>query len=123
MECGEGEKWLLKPDCPGLPGIRIVEDPSKFSIEKIEEIFTPILTVMQIGGGIEEAVAAANRVRGSLTAALYSRKPPHIQHFKEQIQTGNPYILRGSTGAPADLGFGDGAGTDSHRGAHGGKTG
>jgi hypothetical protein len=47
----------------------------------------------------------------------------NIDYALRHWQTGNLYINRHSTGARADQGFGDGFGSESHRGAHGGKTG
>ncbi|NOS67742.1 MAG: aldehyde dehydrogenase family protein [Candidatus Peribacteraceae bacterium] len=117
-----GEQWLLNPATVGAPGIREA-DPEEFDVAKMEEIFAPIFTIMQVDGGIEEAVATASRSRGSLTAALYSRKQPHIDYALQHWQTGNLYVNNKSTGARADQGFGDGAGPDAHRGAHGAKTG
>ena len=63
-----------------------------------EEIFGPVLAVMQ-AGDIGEAISIANNSQYALTGGLYSRSPGNIQKVKEEFLVGNLYINRKITGA------------------------
>jgi|GEM_PF-2458209 len=122
MECLPGEEWMVQPSRVGAPGVRFIKDAANFDFAKIEEIFAPIISIAQIDGGVNDAVDIVNSTKGSLTGALFAENRDDIMYALGNWETGNLYIRRGNTGAKAHQGFGDGPG-DSHRGAHGAKTG
>ncbi|MGB5605307.1 MAG: proline dehydrogenase family protein [Gammaproteobacteria bacterium] len=63
-----------------------------------EEIFGPVLTVMQ-AADFEQALTIANSTRYALTGGVYSRRPSHLQRAREAFQVGNLYLNRKITGA------------------------
>jgi RHH-type proline utilization regulon transcriptional repressor/proline dehydrogenase/delta 1-pyrroline-5-carboxylate dehydrogenase len=63
-----------------------------------EEIFGPVVAVMQ-AGDIHEAIAMANHTAYALTGGIYSRSPAHIQLAGREFRAGNLYINRRITGA------------------------
>ncbi len=63
-----------------------------------EELFAPVLTLFKVKN-FEEAIKQTNNTRYGLTAALYSRRPSHIEKFKQWVEAGNIYINRNCTGA------------------------
>lgn len=143
MKCLPGEEWLsmdvdtgykgdfgepiarrysANPPIMGHPGIRFIQDGKNFDFSKFEEIFAPVATLVQIDGGVDDAVDIVNGVKGSLTGSLFSQNRIAIDYALQHWETGNLYIRQKCTGALAHQGFGDGVG-DSHEGAHGAKTG
>ncbi len=143
MKCLPGESWLkarvalgiqdifgdevfktfsAEPAKMGDPGIRFVSDGWNFDFSSLEEIFAPVATLVQIVGGVDDAVKIVNGVKGSLTGSLFSQNRLAIDYALQHWRTGNLYIRQKCTGALAHQGFGDGVG-DSHEGAHGAKTG
>ncbi|HUY97777.1 MAG TPA: aldehyde dehydrogenase family protein [Verrucomicrobiae bacterium] len=67
-----------------------------------EEVFGPFLTVHRVRD-LEEAVAAANHVGYALTGALFSRDPRELAYAQENLEVGNLYLNRSSTGAMAGV--------------------
>ncbi|PKN42545.1 MAG: L-glutamate gamma-semialdehyde dehydrogenase [Deltaproteobacteria bacterium HGW-Deltaproteobacteria-18] len=63
-----------------------------------EEVFGPILAVMKVKN-FDQAIEWANSTRYSLTGAVFSRSPKHLEKAREQFNVGNLYLNRGSTGA------------------------
>ncbi|GAB7080730.1 proline dehydrogenase family protein [Megalodesulfovibrio paquesii] len=63
-----------------------------------EEIFGPVLSVMR-AKDFDQAMDWANSTRFALTAGLFSRSPARIECFKNEMEAGNLYINRGTTGA------------------------
>jgi RHH-type proline utilization regulon transcriptional repressor/proline dehydrogenase/delta 1-pyrroline-5-carboxylate dehydrogenase len=63
-----------------------------------EEIFGPVLTVIQVRD-FDEALRVANSTRFALTAGVYTRTPEHIDRARAEIEAGNLYINRTITGA------------------------
>ncbi len=99
---GEGEKWVLEPkqlDDSGKlwsPGVRSgVKRGSEFHLT---EYFGPILGVMT-ADTLEEAVAIVNDIDYGLTSGLHSLDSDEMAYWLENIQAGNLYINRGTTGA------------------------
>ena len=99
---GEGEKWVLEPkqlDDSGKlwsPGVRSgVKRGSEFHLT---EYFGPILGVMT-AETLEEAVAIVNDIDYGLTSGLHSLDSDEMAYWLENIQAGNLYINRGTTGA------------------------
>ncbi|MDY0228258.1 MAG: aldehyde dehydrogenase family protein, partial [Desulfomicrobium apsheronum] len=63
-----------------------------------EEVFGPILAVMKVKN-FDQAIEWANSTRYSLTGAVFSRSPKYLEKAREQLNVGNLYLNRGSTGA------------------------
>lgn len=63
-----------------------------------EEVFGPVLAVMK-AKNFDQAIEWANSTRYSLTGAVFSRSPKHLEKAREQFNVGNLYLNRGSTGA------------------------
>ena len=78
------------------PTVFVTKDPNSTLMQ--DEFFAPVLTLFKVKN-FEEALKQANDIRYGLTAAIYSRKPSHIEKFKKQIEAGNAYINRNCTGA------------------------
>ena len=66
-----------------------------------EEVFGPVLSVMKVAN-FDQAIEWANSTRFSLTGAVFSRSPKHLDKAREQFNVGNLYLNRGSTGALVD---------------------
>jgi RHH-type proline utilization regulon transcriptional repressor/proline dehydrogenase/delta 1-pyrroline-5-carboxylate dehydrogenase len=65
------------------------------------ELFGPVLAVMQ-AKDFEHALQIVAATPFSLTGAVYTRSPAHIEAARSQFRVGNLYINRGSTGALVD---------------------
>ena len=63
-----------------------------------EEVFGPILSVMK-AKNFDQAIEWANSTRYSLTGAVFSRSPKHLEKARLEFNVGNLYLNRGSTGA------------------------
>jgi RHH-type proline utilization regulon transcriptional repressor/proline dehydrogenase/delta 1-pyrroline-5-carboxylate dehydrogenase len=63
-----------------------------------EEVFGPILSVMK-AKNFDQAIEWANSTRYSLTGAVFSRSPKHLEKARAEFNVGNLYLNRGSTGA------------------------
>jgi RHH-type transcriptional regulator, proline utilization regulon repressor / proline dehydrogenase / delta 1-pyrroline-5-carboxylate dehydrogenase len=63
-----------------------------------EEIFGPVLAVMQVRD-FDQALAWANATRYRLTGGVFSRRPSHLQRARRELHVGNLYLNRGITGA------------------------
>ena len=78
------------------PQIYLVED--KDSPLMKEEFFAPIVACFKVKD-FDEALRISNHTQFGLTASLYSRHPSHIERFKKEVEVGNLYVNRSSTGA------------------------
>jgi RHH-type proline utilization regulon transcriptional repressor/proline dehydrogenase/delta 1-pyrroline-5-carboxylate dehydrogenase len=63
-----------------------------------EEVFGPVLAVMKVKD-FAQAIEWANSTRYSLTGAVFSRSPRHLDTSRTEFNVGNLYLNRGSTGA------------------------
>jgi RHH-type proline utilization regulon transcriptional repressor/proline dehydrogenase/delta 1-pyrroline-5-carboxylate dehydrogenase len=63
-----------------------------------EEVFGPVLSVMK-AKNFDQAIEWANSTRYSLTGAVFSRSPRHLERARSEFNVGNLYLNRGSTGA------------------------
>jgi RHH-type proline utilization regulon transcriptional repressor/proline dehydrogenase/delta 1-pyrroline-5-carboxylate dehydrogenase len=101
-ELDPGEQWLLVPkplDESGRlwsPGIRT--GVRRGSTSHLVEYFGPVLAVMT-AASLREAIEIANDVDYGLTAGLHSLDVGEAIEWVENIQAGNLYINRGTTGA------------------------
>ena len=84
------EGWFVPPT--------IVADlPDDHQLVRDEQ-FGPILAVIR-GRDLDELVAIANGTPYGLTAGLFTRSARDIQRVTSQLQAGNIYVNRGTTGA------------------------
>jgi 1-pyrroline-5-carboxylate dehydrogenase len=63
-----------------------------------EELFVPILSVIEVDG-LDDAIAVANNVDYGLTAGIFSREPADVRRFFAEVEAGVLYVNRtaGST--------------------------
>lgn len=98
----EGEEWLLepKPDPhnPSLwsPGIKLGVRQGSFT--HMTELFGPVLGVMR-AKDLRHAIELVNAVPYGLTSGLQSVDEREQNLWMEQIEAGNLYINRATTGA------------------------
>lgn len=98
----EGEHWLLQPKmvdnnpCHYTPGIRLGVKPGSWY--HTNECFGPVLGLIRVES-FEEAIAIQNSSEFGLTGGLHSLDPEEIAIWREQVEVGNAYINRGTTGA------------------------
>lgn len=98
----DDETWLLKPeivnDNPNLwsPGIKFAVKPGSFY--HTTECFGPVLGVMR-AKNLSEAIDMVNDSDFGLTSGLHSLDDREITRWKAQIEAGNLYVNRGTTGA------------------------
>jgi RHH-type proline utilization regulon transcriptional repressor/proline dehydrogenase/delta 1-pyrroline-5-carboxylate dehydrogenase len=50
----------------------------------------------------DEAIPLANQTKFTLTGAVYSRSPVHLDYARRALRVGNWYLNRGSTGTMVD---------------------
>ncbi|MBS1985120.1 MAG: proline dehydrogenase family protein [Bdellovibrionales bacterium] len=62
------------------------------------EFFGPLVTIFRVEN-MDEAIRAMNDVDYALTGGIFSRSPKNIARAREEIEVGNLYINRGTTGA------------------------
>ncbi|MEY4310677.1 MAG: hypothetical protein RLZ71_603 [Actinomycetota bacterium] len=97
-----GEKWLLEPkqlDDAGYfwrPGIKTGVKPGSWF--HLNECFGPVLGIMS-AGSLKQAVEFQNGNDYGLTAGLQSLDESEQQYWVENVEAGNLYINRGTTGA------------------------
>ncbi len=70
-----------------------------------EEVFGPVLSVLE-AGGFEEALAIANNVRFGLTSSIYTRNVNRVFQFLDDIETGIVHVNSPTVGGEAQLPFG-----------------
>ena len=99
---GQGESWLLAPHQLGTdlrvwsPGIRDGVRPG--STFHRTEYFGPILGVMH-AKTLEQAIEWQNATDYGLTAGLHSLDADEVNQWIDEVQAGNLYVNRGTTGA------------------------
>jgi acyl-CoA reductase-like NAD-dependent aldehyde dehydrogenase len=80
-----------------------------------EEIFGPVLSVIEVGS-FEEAVQVNNQTPFGLSSAIYTQDANRVQRAMRDLTTGIIYINSGTTGAEIQLPFGGTRGTgNGHR--------
>ena len=70
-----------------------------------EEIFGPVLTVLEVQG-LEEAIALNNAVEYGLSSALYTQDVNRAQYAMRELRSGIVYINAGTIGSEVHLPFG-----------------
>ncbi|MGM7671568.1 proline dehydrogenase family protein [Microbacterium sp. A93] len=97
-----GEKWIIEPeklDDEGKmwrPGIR--EGVAAGSPFHLTEYFGPVLGIMT-AKTLDEATAMVNAIDYGLTSGLHSLDEDEITQWLANVQAGNLYVNRGTTGA------------------------
>ena len=101
----EGRPVLVtEPPSGGWPddglyvGPHIFADVEPHAVIAQEEIFGPVVAVMK-ARDMDDALAIANGTQYALTGGLISRSPATIARVRRELQVGNLYINRGTTGA------------------------
>jgi len=98
----KGEEWLLEPrqdhnnPCLWSPGIKIGVQPGSFT--HMTELFGPVLGIMR-ASNIHQAIQLANAVPYGLTSGLQSLDEREQNLWIEEIEAGNLYINRATSGA------------------------
>jgi 1-pyrroline-5-carboxylate dehydrogenase len=76
----------------------VIADVAPTARISIEEIFGPVLAVIE-SNGFDNALAIANNTEYGLTGALYSGSREQLDRAREQFHVGNLYFNRKCTGA------------------------
>jgi RHH-type proline utilization regulon transcriptional repressor/proline dehydrogenase/delta 1-pyrroline-5-carboxylate dehydrogenase len=101
-ELAPGESWLVRPEQVGAnpqlwrPGVKLGVAPG--SALHREEVFGPVLGVMRYRG-LDEALALQNAPDFGLTGGAHSLDDRETQAWSEQVEAGNAYVNRHTTGA------------------------
>ena len=97
-----GEEWLLEPKmingnpCLWSPGIRLGVKQGGWYHRT--ECFGPVLGLMRVSS-VEEAIKIQNSSEFGLTGGIHSLDPTEIDLWRENVEVGNAYINRPTTGA------------------------
>ena len=97
-----GETWLMQPEmvdenpCLWKPGIRLGVQPGSWY--HTHECFGPVLGLIRVDS-LQHAIEIQNSSDFGLTGGLHSLDPKEIAIWREQVEVGNAYINRGTTGA------------------------
>ena len=98
----EGESWLLEPamqddnPCLWSPGIRM--GVQRGSWYHRNECFGPVLGLIRVEN-IAEAIDIQNDSQFGLTGGIHTLDPNEIELWRSQVEVGNAYINRTTTGA------------------------
>ena len=100
IENTPNEKWLVKPELNGnhmlSPGIIWNVTTNDYAYKN--ELFGPILSVIK-AKNLKDAVRIANSVAYGLTTGLESLDKNEIDYWNKNIEAGNKYVNRSTTGA------------------------
>jgi RHH-type proline utilization regulon transcriptional repressor/proline dehydrogenase/delta 1-pyrroline-5-carboxylate dehydrogenase len=99
----EGERWLVRPRCLDAgphelwtPGVKVGVQPGSWYHRT--ECFGPVLGILR-ARDLDHAIALQNAVDFGLTAGLQSLDDDEIAQWIDQVEAGNLYVNRGTTGA------------------------
>ncbi len=101
-ELQPGESWLLEPKmvdnnpCHWTPGIRLGVKPGSWY--HTTECFGPVLGIIRVDS-FDQALQIQNSSEFGLTGGLHSLDPQEIDVWRENVEVGNAYINRTTTGA------------------------
>ena len=100
---GPGEEWILKPRCLDeeegrhwTPGIKVGVRPGS-SFHRVE-VFGPVLGLIAVDD-LDEAIKVQNAVDYGLTGGIHSLDPHEVEQWLDDVEVGNAYVNRGTTGA------------------------
>ncbi len=97
-----GEEWLVRPvqrDEAGslwTPGVRMGVRRDSWFFRT--ECFGPVLGVME-AATLQGAIEIQNSIRYGLTGGIHSLDPGEVETWLEQVEVGNAYVNRVTTGA------------------------
>ena len=95
-----GERWLVEPtrldDSTWTPGVRSDVQPGSWF--HLTECFGPVLGLMR-ANDLTHAIDLQNAPIYGLTGGIQSLDPKEIEYWRENVQCGNAYINRHTTGA------------------------
>ena len=95
-----GERWLVKPrrTAKGFwtPGVRENVQPGSWFHQT--ECFGPVLGLIH-ADSLEDAVRIQNGTEFGLTGGLHSLDRAEIDYWLDNVEVGNAYVNRGTTGA------------------------
>ncbi len=101
-QLGAGEKWLVEPRRDRLnpnlwsPGVKLGVLPS--SEFYLTECFGPVLGVMR-ARDLDHALELQNATAYGLTGGVHALDPREIERWCAEVQVGNAYVNRVTTGA------------------------
>ena len=101
-ELGPGEEWLVSPerrDEAGMlwtPGVRLGVRPGSWFFRT--ECFGPVLGVME-APTLQAAIEIQNSIPYGLTGGIHTLDPDEVETWLEQVEVGNAYVNRVTTGA------------------------
>jgi aldehyde dehydrogenase (NAD+) len=100
----------LRDDIDGCEGGTFVEPTLLVDVKPEnrvakEEVFGPVLTVLEVGD-LDEAIAVVNSVEYGLSASIYTRDINAALHAVDRIDTGIVYVNAPTIGAEIPLPFG-----------------
>ena len=96
------ESWLVEPkqlDASGhqwSPGVKLNVQPNSWT--HMNEWFGPVLGVMR-APDLQTGIKWQNAVQYGLTAGIHALDVEELEHWIDQIEAGNIYVNRGTTGA------------------------
>ena len=95
-----GEQWLVAPrqlsETMWTPGVKTgVRAGSPFHMT---ECFGPVLGVIEVSS-LDEAITVQNAVPFGLTGGIHTLDPTEVDHWLEEVEVGNAYVNRHTTGA------------------------
>lgn len=101
-ELDPGEEWLLEPrmidgnPCLWSPGIRLGVHPGSWFHRT--ECFGPVLGIIRVND-LDHAIAVQNDNDFGLTGGIHSLDEKETARWRDQVEVGNAYINRSTTGA------------------------
>jgi RHH-type proline utilization regulon transcriptional repressor/proline dehydrogenase/delta 1-pyrroline-5-carboxylate dehydrogenase len=97
-----GEEWLVEPrmvdgnPCLWSPGVKLGVQPGSWYHRT--ECFGPVLGVMR-ADDLDHAIELQNASDFGLTGGIQSLDAREVERWQAQVQVGNAYVNRGTTGA------------------------
>jgi RHH-type proline utilization regulon transcriptional repressor/proline dehydrogenase/delta 1-pyrroline-5-carboxylate dehydrogenase len=97
-----GEEWLVRPRCSDdsgrrwSPGVRLGVAPGSFF--HLTECFGPVLGLMR-APDLDTAISWQNATDHGLTGGIHSLDLAELRQWCEQVEVGNAYVNRPTTGA------------------------
>ncbi|MCE2526652.1 MAG: bifunctional proline dehydrogenase/L-glutamate gamma-semialdehyde dehydrogenase [Actinomycetia bacterium] len=101
-DLGPGEEWLVKPERRDeasmlwTPGVRLGVKPGSWFFHN--ECFGPVLGVVETPT-LQSAIEIQNCGAFGLTGGIHTLDPDEVETWLEQVEVGNGYVNRVTTGA------------------------
>lgn len=71
-----------------------------------EEVFGPVLAVIPVDGGFDEAIRVANAVEYGLSSSIYTRDIQRVMQYADRVETGILHVNSPTVGGEAQAPFG-----------------